>query len=100
VALTYDVAKTFASGDGYVYALKLNPKSHIFGLDDCDAGELTGELQVQVANGTEIKALRRKKASGGAWEYHNKKQQKWLTSKCNRNNPLWECSSADVKDEL
>lgn len=98
-ALTYDVAKTFAAKDAYVYAFKLNPKSNILGIDDCDAPVLTGELQVQVANGTSILSLRRKKATGGAWEYLNKNKQ-WVKSKCNRNNPLWECSRTDVKDEL
>lgn len=98
-ALTFDVAKTFAQGDSYVYAFKVAPRSNIFGLDNCDVGVLTGELQMQVPNGTVIKSLRRKKARGGDWEYLNKSKA-WVKSKCNQNNPVWQCSSSSIKDEL
>lgn len=96
-ALTFDVAKTFAQGDSYVYAFKVTPRSNIFGIANCDVEVLTGELQMQIPNGTPIKSLRRKKASGGDWEYKNKM---WVKSKCNQNSPGWQCSSSSVKDEL
>jgi hypothetical protein len=40
-ALTYDVAKTFAAKDAYGHAFRLNPKSNILGIDDCDASVLS-----------------------------------------------------------
>lgn len=99
-ALTFDIAKSFAAKDAYVYALKVNPRSHIFGMQNCDVGVFTGELQFQVPHDTVIKSLRRKKASGGSWEYWSKSAKAWKKSKCNQNSPTWQCTAKDVKDEL
>jgi hypothetical protein len=99
-ALTFGVAATFATGDSYVYALRVNPRSSIFGASACDVSTLTGELQFQIPNGTVIKSLRRKKASGSSsWEYLNK-QKTWVKSNCNQNNPIWQCTTSSIKDEL
>jgi hypothetical protein len=99
-ALTFDVAKIFAAPNAYVYALKVNPNSHILAINNCGESEvLQGELQFQIANGAVIKSLRRKKATGGDWEYLNASKT-WVKSKCNQDSPRWQCPASSVKDEL
>jgi hypothetical protein len=75
VALDFDVASGFGNE---IYKFQLGPNAPIMGLDNC---KLSGkEAQFQIADGTQLKHLKRNILGNSYWEDYDKITDQWVKS--------------------